>query len=62
MADRKKPFTKKPDVGRPFDKQGKLADAIRALSGKKMPFNRRLKMKGGGAVLAGRGNNFKGVR
>ena len=41
MADRKKkPFVKKPNVGRPFDKQGKLADAIRALSGKKMPFDK----------------------
>ena len=62
MASKKKPFTKKPNVGRPFDKQGKLADLVRALSGKKMPFDKRLKMKGGGAVLTGRGNNFKGVR
>tara|TARA_R100001163_G_C5062818_1_gene199981 strand:+ start:404 stop:877 length:474 start_codon:yes stop_codon:yes gene_type:complete len=51
MADRKKkPFVKKPNVGRPFDKQGKLADAIRALSGKKMPFDKSLKMAEGGRV------------
>ena len=51
MAGRKKkPFTKKPNVGRPFDKQGKLADLIRALSGKKMPFDKSLKMQEGGAV------------
>lgn len=57
MAGRKKkPFVKKPNVGRPFDKQGKLADAIRALSGKKMPFDKSLKMKEGGAVPA----EFKG--
>ena len=49
MAGRKKkPFTKKPNVGRPFDKQGKLADLIRALSGKKMPFDKSLKMQKGG--------------
>lgn len=47
MAGKKKPFTKKPNVGRPFDKQGKLADFIRAISGVKMPFT---KMKEGGAV------------
>ena len=40
MASKKKPFTKKPNVGRPFDKQGKLADLIRVLSGKKMPFDK----------------------
>ena len=95
MADRKKkPFTKKPNVGRPFDKQGKLADLVRTLSGKKMPFDKSLKMKdggavpaevkgfsklpeevqmkmnpqaakkykNGGAVMAGRGNSFKGVK
>jgi len=95
MADRKKkPFTKKPNVGRPFDKQGKLADLVRTLSGKKMPFDKSLKMKdggavpaefkgfsklpeevqmkmnpqaakkykNGGAVMAGRGNSFKGTR
>ena len=56
MASKKKPFTKKPNVGRPFDKQGKLADAIRALSGKKMPFDKSLKMKEGGDVPA----KFKG--
>ena len=56
MASKKKPFTKPPNVGRPFDKKGKLADVIRALSGKKMPFDKRLKMKGGGAVPA----EFKG--
>ena len=51
MAGRKKkPFTKKPNVGRPFDKQGKLADLIRALSGVKMPFDKSLKMQEGGAV------------
>ena len=48
MAGRKKkPFTKKPNVGRPFDKQGRLADLVRALSGQKMPFT---KMKDGGAA------------
>ena len=47
MAGKKKPFTKKPNIGRPFDKQGRLADFIRAISGKKMPFT---KMKEGGAV------------
>ena len=47
MAGKKKPFTKKPNVGRPFDKQGKLADFIRAISGVKMPFTT---MKEGGAV------------
>lgn len=53
MAGRKKkPFVKKPNVGRPFDKQGKLADAIRALSGKKMPFDKRLKMQSGGMAGA----------
>ena len=56
MASKKKPFTKKPNVGRPFDKQGKLADLVRALSGKKMPFDKRLKMQEGGAVPA----KFKG--
>jgi len=54
MAGRKKkPFTKKPNVGRPFDKQGKLADLIRAISGVKMPFT---KMEEGGEVPA----KFKG--
>ena len=95
MAGRKKkPFTKKPNVGRPFDKQGKLADFIRAISGVKMPFDKSLKMQEGGAVppeykgfsklpeevqvkmnpqaakkykngcavMAGRGNSFKGVK
>ena len=47
MAGKKKPFTKKPNIGRPFDKHGRLADFIRAISGKKMPFT---KMKEGGAV------------
>ena len=57
MAGRKKkPFTKKPNVGRPFDKQGKLADFIRAISGVKMPFDKSLKMQEGGAVPA----KFKG--
>ena len=50
MAGRKKkPFTKKPNVGRPFDKQGRLADFIRAISGVKMPFT---KMEEGGKVPA----------
>lgn len=49
MAGRKKkPFVKKPNVGRPFDKQGKLADLVRTLSGKKMPFDKAAKMRDGG--------------
>ena len=53
MADRKKkPFTKKPNIGKPFDKSGKLADAIRAISGKKMPFDKAAKMQDGGKVIS----------
>ena len=56
MAGKKKPFTRKPNIGKPFDKQGLLADLVRALSGVKMPFDKSLKMQEGGAVPS----KFKG--
>jgi hypothetical protein len=74
MAGRKDPFSKKNNPGRvftkspsgnafgtsgrPFDKQGRLADLVRSISGQKQPFTRR---KNGGAVMKARGGTFKGT-